>query len=400
MKEELINKIKEVGFKKKNEIKNLLRDLIGIKSICGDIKDIVTFVENQAIQWGLDFERDPMGNALIRIGEGPRAMVYDAHLDTVGVGDINSWKGDPFNAYEEDGVIYGLGAGDEKGGFASMFFGMVIARELNLLPSEFTLYLQGNAEEICDGLASQVLVENKGMRPEGVVIGEPTGLRIYRGHRGRVEFSISFTGRSAHASMPHLGENALIKSSKALLELEELNKNFLEDHFLGKGSLVVSDLKVDTSSINAVPAKATLFIDRRLTAGETLERVKKEIEEAIQPYGGKIEVIESVFKAYTGMNLKLEHYFPSWALPEMSPFVKVAQETHYLLTSEKATLGRWNFSTNGVYWMGKAGIPTIGYGPGEEEYAHTSNDQVPVDHLLKATEFYALFPHVFSQRNG
>jgi len=78
--------------------------------------------------------------------------------------------------------------------------------------------------------------------------------------------------------------------------------------------------------------------------------------------------------------------------------VQAGQETIQQLWNEKRKAGKWSFSTNGTYWAGKAGIPSIGFGPGDEIYAHTSNEHIPLDEVVAATEFYALFPQMLAEK--
>jgi acetylornithine deacetylase/succinyl-diaminopimelate desuccinylase-like protein len=96
--------------------------------------------------------------------------------------------------------------------------------------------------------------------------------------------------------------------------------------------------------------------------------------------------------SYTGFVFPVDKYFPAWALEENHPLVQAGQLAREQIGLPQAPSGKWNFSTNGIYWGGKAGIPSIGFGPGDEETAHTVNDSVPLDDMVKATEFYALLP--------
>ena len=124
-----------------------------------------------------------MGNILGRIGNGSKVLVYDTHDDTVGLGDPTSWQWDPFKGKIEDGVLYARGACDEKGSAPGMIYGLAIARDLGLL-DDFTCYVFGNLEEDCDGIAPNSFVEvDPKVRPDYVVIGEPTRMLVYRGHK-------------------------------------------------------------------------------------------------------------------------------------------------------------------------------------------------------------------------
>jgi len=154
-------------------------------------------------------------------------------------------------------------------------------------------------------------------------------------------------------------------------------------------------MKVETPSINAVPDKATVFIDRRMTFGETPQSVLDQVQKVVGDRPDiKMELLMYNDPSYTGFVFEVDKIFPSWALPEDNTFVQAGQETLRLLNGSAPETGKWNFSTNGTYWMGKAGIPSIGFGPGDEIHAHTVIDQVKLDDVVAATEFYAMLPAV------
>jgi len=152
---------------------------------------------------------------------------------------------------------------------------------------------------------------------------------------------------------------------------------------------------VQTPSINAVPDEAIIYIDRRMTFGETKEQVLAQVAALIPDDQRDSITLEELFydePSYTGFVFPVDKYFPAWALDEAHPLVQAGQTARRLAGLPDAPSGKWNFSTNGIYWMGKAGIPAIGFGPGDEETAHTVRDSVPLADVVKAAEFYALLP--------
>ena len=380
----------------KPKIVQFLRELCAIPSMESQIGPVGerAAAEMRALKFD-EVRFDKMGNILGRIGSGPRIIVFDSHIDTVGIGDPSAWGWDPFVGKVEDGVLYARGACDEKGSTPGMIYGMAIARDLGLLDG-WTAYYFGNMEEWCDGIACNTFVEvDPGVRPDFVVIGEPTRMLVYRGHKGRLEMKVTARGRSAHAASNHLGDNAIYK----LLPIIEAIKNMepqLGDHeFLGHGKITVSDMHVKTPSINAVPDEATIFIDRRMTFGETKATVLAQIEACIPAaMRDSVKLAELFYDdaSYTGYVFPVEKYFPAWAFPADHPLVQAGQAARGLIGLDAAPASKWNFSTNGIYWAGKAGIPSIGFGPGDEVTAHTVNDSVLLADVVKATEFYAVLP--------
>ncbi|MEJ5248943.1 MAG: YgeY family selenium metabolism-linked hydrolase [Caldilinea sp.] len=374
-----------------------LRELCAIPSFDSQIGPVGERAQAEMRKLGFDAVWfDSMGNTLGRIGDGPRILLYDSHIDTVGIGNRDDWDWDPFIGKVEKGRFYARGACDEKGSTPPMIYGLAIARELGLLDG-WTVYYFGNMEEWCDGIAPHALVEHEGIRPHYVVIGEPTKMQIYRGHKGRVEIEVTVRGRSAHAASNHLGDNAIYKALPIIDGVSKMEPQLGDDPFLGHGKITVTDMKVSTPSINAVPDLVRLYIDRRLTFGESAEQAIAQVralvpERQLQSGEVTVEMMKYAEPSYTGFVFPVDKYFPAWALDENHPLVQAGHEAARLIGLPDHPSGKWNFSTNGTYWMGKAGIPSIGFGPGEEETAHTVMDSVLLSDVVKAAEFYAVLP--------
>ncbi len=396
----VIQTIREQTAKNSAAMIDFLREICAIPSMNGQLQLVGERVAAEMEILGYDEVRfDRMGNILGRIGSGPRTILYDSHLDTVGVGDRDAWDWDPFQGKVEGGVLFARGACDEKGSTPGMVYGLAMARDLGLLEGTRAYYF-GNMEEWCDGLASRALVEVEGVRPDFVVIGEPTRMKIYRGHKGRAELQVVAKGRSAHAASNELGDNAVYKMLPVIEGVRDLGPSLHRDPFLGQGRITVTDITCETASINAVPDACTIFIDRRLTFGESKEEAIAQVQ-ALLPAGQadafSLSMLQYEDASYTGFVFPVEKYFPAWALPEGHALVAAGQETCRRLWGEPAAPGKWNFSTNGTYWMGQAGIPSIGFGPGDEVHAHTVLDQVRLDDVVRSASWYALFPAVLGE---
>jgi putative selenium metabolism hydrolase len=388
---------REVG-QRRQTIIQFLRDICAIPSMDSQIGPVGERVAQEMRQLSFDKVRfDRMGNILGRVGHGPTVIVYDSHIDTVGIGDSSAWKWDPFQGRIDGGVFYARGACDEKGSTPGMIYGIALGRDLGLIPLDrFTMYYFGNMEEWCDGIAPNSFVEvDPQVRPDFVVIGEPTRMQVYRGHKGRLEMKITAKGKSAHAASNHLGDNAIYKLLPIIDAISKLEPQLGDHEFLGHGKITVSDMQVKTPSINAVPDECMIFIDRRMTFGETREAVKAQLEALIPADQRDKIVLEELFydePSYTGFVFPVDKYFPAWAIDEHHPLVVAGQQARSAVGLPAAPTGKWNFSTNGIYWAGKAGIPSIGFGPGDEVTAHTTEDSVSLDDVVTATEFYALLP--------
>ncbi len=380
----------------REDIIQFMRDIVAIPSMDSQLRKVGERIAAEMNKLGYDEVRfDKMGNILGRIGNGERVIVFDSHIDTVGIGDPDEWEWDPFKGKIENGILYARGACDEKGSTPGMVYGLAIARDLGLLEG-WTVYYFGNMEEWCDGIAPNTFVEvDPGVRPDFVVIGEPTKMQVYRGHKGRIELRVVAKGKSAHAASNHLGDNAIYKLLPVIAGIRDLEPQLGDHPFLGHGKITVSDMHVKTPSINAVPDEAVIYIDRRMTFGETREEAIAQIEALIPPeFKDSVKVEELYYEepSYTGFVFPVDKYFPAWALEDEHPLVQAGQKARQLIGLPPAPSGKWEFSTNGIYWAGKAGIPSIGFGPGDETTAHTVRDSVPLDDVVKAAEFYAILP--------
>ncbi len=394
-------KIIQAAEKYRDDMTKFLRDMVAIPSESCQEKDVILRIKQEMEKVGFDEVRiDKMGNILGRIGHGKHVIAMDAHIDTVGIADPKLWSCDPYKGKLENGIIYGRGASDQEGGMASMVYAGKIIKDLGL-EDDYTLWVTGTVqEEDCDGLCWDVIMKEKVLdpAPEIVVITEPTNLNIYRGHRGRMEICVRTHGVSCHGSAPERGKNAVYMMAKIANEIEKLNDRLHVDPFLGKGTITISYIDCKTPSLCAVPDEAYIHLDRRLTAGETEEIAVNEVKDAVKRAGfevGKdadVEVLTYTTPSYTGYVPNFKKYYPTWVLEEDHPGCVAAVEAYKDTVGPTPKVDKWTFSTNGIATMGLHKIPTIGFGPANEIYAHTVEDQCPVDHLVKAAAFYAAFP--------
>jgi len=372
-----------------------LAEMISTPSFSAREEKVIAVIETAMKAARFDEVRvDGLGNVIGRIGSGPRLLAFDAHVDTVYPGDAAQWESDPFSPRTAGGRIFGRGAADQKGGMASMVCAARIIEELGL-NEEWTLLFTGTVmEEDCDGLCWQYLIHEEKVRPELVVITEPTNLNLYRGQRGRMEINVALRGLSCHGSAPERGDNAVYKTARLALEIEALNGRLGGDPFLGKGSAAVTEVTSSSPSLCAVPDLSSLHIDRRLALHDTKESVLAEVDDAALRAGvGAVEVTVPVYDqpAYTGLRYPMEQYYPTWVLDEESPWLSKARGVYARLFEKEALVDKWTFSTNGVTIAGLNSIPCIGLGPGEEPQAHAPNESCPIDHLSEAAAFYAAF---------
>ena len=368
-----------------------LSEIVKIKSLSLGEKAVIAKIKEQMEKAGFDEARiDGLGNVIGRIGSGSRVIAFDGHIDTVDMGNKENWDFDPLGGEIKDGFVHGRGTVDQKGGPAAFITAGKIIKELDLA-KDLTLYFVGSVmEEDCDGLCWKYIVEEEKIKPECVVITEPTNLNIYRGHRGRMEMRVSFYGISSHGSAPERGKNAIYMASQAALEIEKLNERLHTDPFLGKGTITITEIKSSSPSLCAVSDYCRMHLDRRLTWGEDKALAVSQIEEIIADMDAKVEVLNYLEKSFTGLEYGMEKYYPTWKLPEDHPVIQTGARVFRELFSQAPVIDKWTFSTNGVTINGYYNIPVIGFGPGNEVLAHAPNEKVPVEHLVKAAAFYAM----------
>ena len=431
------NRIKEAAQKYEADMTRFLRDIVKYPGeSCGEKAHIDRIAEEMR---KLDFDKveiDPQGNVLGYMGTGKTLIGYDAHIDTVGIGNIDNWEFDPYEGFESETEIGGRGTSDQCGGIVSAVYGAKIMKDLGLLDDTYRVVVTGTVqEEDCDGLCWQYIINEDGVKPEFVVSTEPTDGGIYRGQRGRMEIRVDVKGVSCHGSAPERGDNAIYKMADILQEIRALNENdadektsikglvkmldekynpeWKEARFLGQGTVTVSQIFYTSPSRCAVADSCAVSLDRRMTAGETWESCLDEIRglPSVQKYGDDVEVSMYNYDrpSYTGCVYPIECYFPTWVIPQDHKVTKALEAAYKGLYGDKR-LGneetapsrinrpltdKWTFSTNGVSIMGRNGIPCIGFGPGAEAQAHAPNEKTWKDDLVRCTAVYAALPAMY-----
>ena len=383
------------------EMTRFLRDMIAIPSESCDEKKVIERIRQEMEKVGFDkIDVDPMGNILGYLGHGPRLLAMDAHIDTVGIGNIKNWQFDPYQGMEDDELIGGRGSSDQEGGMAAMVYAAKIIKDLGL-EDEYTLLVTGTVqEEDCDGLCWQYIIEQSGIRPEFVISTEPTDCQIYRGHRGRMEIRVEVQGVSCHGSAPERGDNAIFKMAPILTGLQELSGRLADDDFLGKGTLTVSEIFFTSPSRCAVADSCAISIDRRLTWGETWQGALSEIRAlpAVKAAKAEVSLYHYERASWTGLVYPTECYFPTWKVEEDHITVKTLSTAYRGLFKQDPVVDKWTFSTNGVSIMGRHGIPVIGFGPGKEPEAHAPNEKTWKNHLVTCAAMYAATPLAWLQQ--
>jgi len=395
------NTLYDLAKKNEDALVRFMQEIVSIPSLSSQEGDVVKRMAAEMEALGYDeVIIDEMGNLIGRMGNGPTKVAFDGHCDTVDVGNPKLWTRDPFKSVVEDGILYGRGASDQKGGVASSIYALPLLKEIGF-PDNVTMYVVASVqEEDCDGLCWQYIVNEDKIRPDVVCLTEPTSLRVYRGHRGRMEMEVSTSGISCHGSAPERGENAVYKMAPIISDIEKLNERLEPRDPLGKGTVTISQVRSTSPSLCAVADGCMIHLDRRLTVGETEETSVKELLDlpSVKAANAEITVLEYAVPSWKGLTYPTKKYYPTWEFPESDPHVQKAISAFKETFGQDPEVGHWTFSTNGVATAGMFGIPTMGFGPGHERFAHFPDEQIEVDHLVRAAAFYAGLVSEFGKR--
>jgi putative selenium metabolism hydrolase len=431
------NKIQKAAEGYEKDMTKFLREIIRIPGESCDEKGHIDRIAEEMRAVGFDkVEIDLMGNVLGYMGTGETLIGFDAHIDTVGIGNRANWEFDPYEGIETETEIGGRGTSDQLGGIVSAVYGAKIMKDLGMLSDKYTALVVGTVqEEDCDGLCWQYIINEDKIRPEFVVSTEPTDSGIYRGQRGRMEIRVDVQGVSCHGSAPERGDNAIYKMAEILQNIRDLNENdatdsteikglvkmldkkynpqYKEAAFLGRGTVTTSEIFFTSPSRCAVADSCSISLDRRMTAGETWESCLDEIRAlpAAKKYNATVSMYDYDRPSYTGLVYPIECYFPTWVIPEDHQVTKAMEEAYTNLygttrsgsketdamRKERPLTDKWTFSTNGVSIMGRNGIPVIGFGPGAEAQAHAPNEKTWKADLVKCAAVYAALPTIYAE---
>jgi putative selenium metabolism hydrolase len=383
----------------KPDLVKFMQDIIRIPSLSSEEGAVIERVREEMLRIGYDeVTVDPMGNVLGRIGSGPKVIAFDGHVDTVDVGDPDLWDRDPHSGDIEGDILYGRGASDMKGGVASSVYAGALLKKRGI-PDNVTFYATATVqEEDCDGLCWQYIVNEDKLRPDLVVITEPTSLRIYYGHRGRMEMEVHTRGVSCHGSAPERGDNAVYKMAGIIADIEKLNEELEPRDPFGKGTITISQIRSTSPSLCAVADGCTIHLDRRLTVGETEDTSVAEILAlpSVKAADATVTVLDYAVQSHTGLSYPARKYYPTWETPADGPEMEVAVSAYRSAFDRDPETGHWTFSTNGIATAGIHHIPTVGFGPGHEHFAHAPNEQTEIEHLVCCVAFYSALVDEFA----
>lgn len=330
---------------------------------------------------------DSTGNVIGKIGSGPMIVQFDSHMDTVQIHDPEEWEFPPFSGEIVDGYLWGRGSVDMKSALCTSIYAAALARDNGFLEGK-TIYVTGTVcEEYCDGENLKHLYKELFLKPDYCIICEPSNNIITLGHKGKAQIRIISHGVSAHGSAPEKGVNAVYEMAEIISRVEALNKSLYKENE-PHGTIVLSDISCASASLNAVPSECSIYLDRRLALGETLEGVINEMKSLIKKKNASWEVGTLHQTTWTGTKLSYEPMHDPWKIDKDHSLTKaMIKAYHNVYDHSPDRFDFWDFSTNAITPV-SMGIPCIGFGPGEYKLAHMKNERCLIKQIEEAFQVY------------
>jgi succinyl-diaminopimelate desuccinylase len=359
------------------------RRLVATPSLSGEEHAVSALLAAELERLGYrDIEVDEAGNVVGWLGEGPPRLMFNGHIDHVPPAGMD----DPYGAQLVDGerfgerglAIRGRGSCDMKANVAAGAYAAAFLDPAGLRDGSYLF--TADVQEEPDSPAGVPALLARGLRAEYGLSGESTALDLSLGHRGKVQFDVVVRGRSSHASTPADGVNAVYRAVPFLQAIEALQADLPDDELFGGATIAVTGISSEpTGDVAVVPSACTIRVDRRYVPGETPDGVQRQLE----------ALVAATASAHgTAAEVRRVNVYPLMEIGEGHELVRLGAAAIEAVTGRAPRRKTWRFGVNATF-MAQAGIPTIGIGPGDENWAHTPEEHVPVGELVQASRVYA-----------
>jgi putative selenium metabolism hydrolase len=363
------------------------QDVVRIPSLSFEEAEVARVFARHFTRLGFDdVSIDQYGNVIARlagVGNGPSIM-FNGHIDHVPVGEMQA----PFSAQlvdagrwgEKGQAILGRGTCDMKCNIMAGAHAIAAIRRAGVQLRGDVVLVADVGEEVDSPLGVAAIIL-RGIRTEFGVSMESTQGRIFIGHRGKVDVEVNIHGRSAHAAWPANGANAVLGAGWVLSAIDGYGQRLADDDLLGPATVSVISIRSQPDNGTAVvPNLCTIRIDRRYVRGETAEKCERELRDLLDRL-----ITEHSELRY---DLRVITHFPLMFTDPSIDLVSAASDARRDVVGTDEPIGAWHFGVNGTF-MSKAGIPTIGIGPGDERWAHTSEEHILVNDLFDVARMWA-----------
>jgi len=389
--------LKEASIRVTDDVIAFAQKLVQTPSISGQEQEVAKLIASEMERLGYDeVLTDTMGNVVGMIkgsGQGENIM-FNGHMDQVDPGRLEAWEYDPCAGIITGGYLYGRGTCDMKGAIASQVYAASLIKSLGLAHKGDILVTGVVQEEPAECLGMShlcdVTLAQREIKVDTVILGEPTDLKLMLGHKGRVELEVTTIGRNSHGSAPWRGINAVYKMLPVLVKVQAIDTILPNHELLGKSTIALTIISCSPGQLSVIPDLCTVSLDRRLLPGETtdlalaqIETILKETSQEDADFQGFVRVREIKEVSYTGLKTLAGKLMLPWLIPAEHP--KIITTLAILNeVGQQPQLGYWDFATDGSHTAAVLGIPTIGYGPGEESLAHTPQERISLDSLMQS----------------
>ena len=347
--------------------------LIQTPNMPGEEAAIVALIKSELKRHGFDeVWRDEARNVYGRIHGQNRdlpALVLNTHLDHVDPGDPALWPVPPYSGEIVDGRIVGRGASDIKGPLAVQVYGMVALKRLGIMPRRDIVFT-GVAEEETGGAGAVHWFQTLDYPVGLVVLGEPSANELSLGHRGIYQMWVTFSGRSAHASVPEKGVNPNYALAAFLNRLQEAQAELRAHPLLGPTSVSPTVIEVDTKSLNVTPAWTRVLLDFRSSS---------ESPSSLQAFVSRLahDLPHTLTAAENAPLEPSDEMLNGFYTPPDSEAVQRSRRLLAQGMGREPALTSYRFATDGRHFT-SGGFPIIGYSPGEEEQAHIAGESISI----------------------
>lgn len=387
-----LSNIHAVAKERLGAVVDFAQQIIRVPSLPGQEGDVAALIRTEMELLGYDkVWVDEAGNVVGKIegGNGP-AILLNGHMDHVDPGSDENWPYPPFSGQIVGDDLWGRASVDMKGPVACMVYAASLFKQIGIVPPG-PIFVTVAVMEETGGLGTQHLTSY--LNPAAAICGEPSRNILRRGHRGRVEVVLTVKGRPSHASVPHLAINPHYLAAAVLAKLPALT--MVEDTALGISTVAPTLYATDQRSPNVIPGEVQVTLDWRTVPAETPENIIAKLQALVSTALAEdemrdrvlIEIRSQQFVTYTGVVKVFPSIFPPYILAEDDLYLRSAQAALIEALGRDDGIDIWRFATDGGHLM-SAGIPTIGFGPGDERLAHTNQECISLAQMEEAVIGY------------
>jgi acetylornithine deacetylase/succinyl-diaminopimelate desuccinylase family protein len=368
----------------KNELVSILSDLIALPSPYppGTSVEICAYAAKRVKKAGYTVEvaarTKGVDNVVARMkgkSKGP-TIAFNAHVDTVGVGERANWKSDPYKALVKGGLVYGLGAGNCKGSMAvQIWLAEEIARRGGPKTGELIFTFVADEENLGpDGMA--FLRKSGRVRPDALILGAQTENNLIVAERGVMWARLITKGRAAHAGNPAAGDNAILRMMRLVGALTSYYDKALATRVKGAMKSTVNiGMFHGGHNTNVVPSACAVEIDRRLLPNEKVKDAFAELK----------RVVDAVDEPKSQYSVEFLTGTNGFFAPENGRTVAAFEAAVRSKTGRKVKFLNATGVSDGRYYADDK-IEIINFGPGSGAQGHAANESVPIADMVEAAE--------------